>query len=72
MSAVVYDRIQGKVECLGCREELDECLRVSASAGRCAKKITVGVSTVDVWLKYPEANKDGSQGAEERNRLKCQ
>ena len=48
VSAVVRERIRGKVSGLGRRGELDVRLRVSESVARCAKKMQIGVSTVGV------------------------
>ena len=40
------------------------------SVGRCAKKMKIGIPTVDVSLRCPEANEDGSRAAEMRDGMK--
>ena len=46
------------------------CLRVLESVGRCAKKMKIGIPTVDVSLRCPEANEDDSRAAEVRDGMK--
>ena len=48
VSAVVRERLRGKASGLGGRGELDVCLRVLESVGRCAKKMQIGVLMVGV------------------------
>ena len=48
VSAVVRGRLRGKASGLGGRGELDVCLRVLESEGRCAKKMQMGVLIVGV------------------------
>ena len=71
MSAVVRDGTRGKESSLRGCEGLCACLRVSESVGRCARKMKIGVSTADVWLKCPEANEDDSCVAGVRDGMKC-
>ena len=70
VSAVVRGRLRGKASGLGGRGELDVCLRVLESEGRCAKKMKIGIPTVDVSLRCPEENKDDSRAAEVRDGMK--
>ena len=70
MSAVVRDKIRGKESGLGRRGGLDVRLRASESVARCAKKMKIRVSAVDVWLKRPEPNEDDSHVAKVRHGMK--
>ena len=70
MWAVVRDRIRGKASGLRRSEELEVCLRALKSVGRCAKKMKIGIPTVDVSLRCPEENKDDSRAAEVRDGMK--
>ena len=40
------------------------------SVGRCAKKMKIGIPTVDVPLRCPEENEDDSRAAEVRDGMK--
>ena len=68
--AVVCDRIREEASGLGRHEELDACLRASESVGRCAKKMKIGIPTVDVSLRCPEANEDDSRAGEVHDGMK--
>ena len=48
VSAVIRGRLREKASGLGGRGELDVCLRVLESVGRCAKKMQIGVLMVGV------------------------
>ena len=70
MWAVVRDRIRGKASGLRRSEELEVCLRALKRVWRCAKKMNVGMPTVDVSLRRPEANEDDSRAGEVHDGMK--
>ena len=48
VSAVVRESLRGKASGSGGRGELEVCLRVLESVGRCARKMQIGVLMVGV------------------------
>ena len=70
MWAVVGDRIRGKASGLRRNEEVEVCLRALKSGGRCAKKMKIGIPTVEMSLRCPEANEDDSGAAEVHEGIK--